>query len=193
MSDEPILTTIGGLLLEYFRGALVPTVLGEAEMVRLSAPNGDEDFRLGLCLHDLEEIRPGGPDAMKRLSEEERGGELARRYPSLILSLHFFAFANRRAAFHSVSAEDELLLLEAAIRAVHGAPGLPFGGGTLRLGLESVEHDRGRALWQSLNVPLQPAVYFSVEPVCIPSTQIRRVPAVRRVEPSAHNKREEKR
>ncbi len=187
MSDEPILTAIGGLLLEYFRGALVPAVLGEAEMIRLSAPDSDEDFRLGLCLHDLEEIRPGGPGAMKRLSEEEH------RYPPLILSLHFFAFANRRAAFHSVGAEDELLLLEAAVRAVHGAPGLFFSGGTFRLGLESVEQEHRRALWQSLNVPLQPAIYFSVEPVRIPSTQIRRVPAVRRIEPSTQNRREERR
>ncbi len=187
MSDEPVLTAAGGLLLEYFRGALVPAVLGEAELVRLSAPGEQEDFRLGLCLYDLEEIRPGGSGTMKRLSEEER------RYPSLILSLHFFAFANRKAAFHSVGAEDELLLLEASARAVHSAPGLPFGGGRLRLGLEGVEREHARALWQSLNVPLQPAVYFSVEPVIIPSTQIRRVPAVRSVEPSIQNRREERR
>lgn len=187
MNDEPVLTAAGSLLLEHFRGALVPAVLGEAELVRLSAPGEQEDFRLGLCLYDLEEIRPGGSGTMKRLSEEER------RYPSLILSLHFFAFANRKAAFHSVGAEDELLLLEASARAVHSAPGLPFGGGTLRLGLEGVEREHARALWQSLNIPLQPAVYFSVEPVIIPSTQIRRVPAVRSVEPSIQNRREERR
>ncbi len=192
MNDEPVLTQIGSLLLEYFRGALVPAVLGEAEMIRLSAPDSDEDFRLGMCLYDLEELRLGGPGTMKRLSEEERGGELARRYPSLILSLHFIAFANRKAAFHSVGAEDELLLLEAAARTVHSAPGLPFGGGTLRLGLESMERDHRGALWQSMHAPLQPAIYFSVEPVCIPSTQIRRVPAVRTVDPSIQKRKEER-
>jgi len=184
MSGEPVLTAAGSLLLEYFRGALVPAVLGEAELVRLSAPGAQEDFRLGLCLYDLEEIRPGGSGTMKRLSEEER------RFPSLILSLHFFAFANRKAAFHGVEAEDELLMLEAAARAVHSAPGLPFGGGSLRLGLESADREHRGALWQSLNAPLQPAVYFSVEPVCIPSTRLLRVPAVRAVEPSIQTKKD---
>jgi len=186
MREEPVLTTVSGLLLEYFRSELIPAVLGEADMVKLAAPGGREDFRLGLCLHNLEEIRPGGPGAAVPLSQEER------RYPALLLSMRFFAFANRKAAFRSMEPEDELLLLEAAARTVHSAPGLSFDGGTLRVGPDLLEPARKTALWQSLGAPLQPAIYFSVEPVSIPSARIRRVPAVRRVEPSIRNIREEK-
>lgn len=185
MREEPVLTGVSGLLLDYFRGELVPAVLGDADMVKLTAPDGREDFRLGLCLYDLEEIRPGGPGAMRRLSEEER------RHPDLALSLRFFAFANRKAAFHSMEAADELLLLEAAARAVQNAPGLPsWDGGTIQVSLEGVERERKTALWQSLNVPLQPAVWFTVEPVPIPSTRIRRVPAVREVETRIRRRKE---
>jgi len=186
MSGEPVLAAVSGLLLNYFRGELVPAVLGEEDMVKLAAPGGQEDFRLGLCLYDLEEIRPGGPGTMRRLSGEER------RHPDLALSLSLFAFANRKAAFHSMEAEDELLLLEAAARAVHSSAGLAWGDGTLQVTLAGLEQDRRCALWQSLNSPLQPAVYFTVEPVPIPSARVRRVPAVRTVEPSIR-KKEEKR
>ncbi len=188
MREEPVLTAVSGLLLEYFRGELVPAVLGEADMVRLTAPEGQEDFRLGLCLYDLEEIKPGGPGTMTRLSEEER------RHPDLILALHFFAFANRKAAFRSVGAEDELLLLEAAVRAVHNAPGLPLRDGrALRVSLDNVGRDRSTSLWQSLNAPLQPAVWFTAEPVAIPSGRVRRIPVVREVDPAVRNRQERRR
>ncbi len=184
MSGEPVLTAVSGLLLDYFRGELVPAVLGDADMVKLTAPDGREDFRLGLCLYDLEEIRPGGPGSMKRLSGEER------RHPDLTLALRFFAFANRKAAFHSMEAEDELLLLEAAARAVHSSAGLAWEGGVLQVALEGGEREQRTALWQSMSVPLQPAVYFTVEPVPIPSARVRRTPEVRSVELAVQNKEE---
>ncbi len=181
MRAEPVLTAVSGLVLDHFRGELVPGVLGEPDMVKLAQPGGQEDFRLGLCLYDLELIRPGGPGRMTPMSKEES------RYPDLLLSMRFFAFANRKAAFHSVEAEDELLLLEAAARAVHSAPGLLFqerGAMTL----DAMDRERKPSLWQSLSAPLQPAIYFTVEPVSIPSARIRRIPAVRRVETVVQNK-----
>ncbi len=175
MREEPVLTAVSGLVLDYFRTELVPSVLGSADMVKLTAPNAQEDFRLGLCLYDLETLHSGGSGAMPRVSASER------RHPDLRLAMRFFAFANRKAAFHSMEAEDELLLLEAAVRAVHSAPGFPaWEGGTLRL--DSVEGGQKTALWQSMNAPFQSAVYFTAEPVSIPSARVRRVPAVRSVE-----------
>ncbi len=181
MREEPVLTAVSGLVLDYFRAELVPSVLGSADMVKLTAPDAQEDFRLGLCLYDLETIHSGGSGTMPRMSASER------RHPDLALALRFFAFANRKAAFHSMEAEDELLLLEAAVRAVHSAPGFPvWEGGTLRL--DRVEDSHKTALWQSMNVPFQPAVYFIAEPVSIPSGRIRRVPAVRSVETAVQNR-----
>lgn len=184
MREEPVLTAVGEALLDYFRKALVPAVLGQADMVKLASPNGKEDFRLGLCLYDLEKVRSGGSGAMARTDGE------ARRHPDLLVALGFFAFANRKAAFYSMGAEDELLLLEAVLRAVHSASGLPsWDGRTLQVSLDSMERERKTALWQGMNAPLQPAVYFTVEPVSIPSDRVRRVPMVRSVEPVIQNKK----
>lgn len=181
MREEPVLTAVSGLVLDYFRTELAQVVLGAADMVKLAAPNSQEDFRLGLCLYDMEVIRSAGSGTMPRVSGEER------RHPGLLLTLRFFAFANRKAAFHSMEAEDELLLLEAAARAVHSAPGFPgWDGGSLRL--DAVDSAGKAAIWQSLNVPLQPAVYFVAEPLSIPSARIRRIPAVRSVETDIRSK-----
>lgn len=184
MREEPVLTAVSGLVLDYFRAELVPAVLGSADMVKLTAPNAQEDFRLGLYLYDLEAVRSGGSGTMSRVSGSER------RHPDLRLALRFFAFANRKAAFHSMEAGDELLLLEAAVRAVHSAPGFPaWEGGALRL--DSVDGEGKKSLWQSLDAPLQPAVYFIAEPVSIPSARVRRVPEVRSVDTAVQNRKGE--
>jgi len=173
MNDEPVLAGVSGTLLEYLRGALCPGVLSEGESVKLTHPGAEEEFRLGLSLYDMEEIRPGGPPRPVPLGEDRR------RFPDLTMSLHYLAFANRKAAFHGVEAADELLLLEGVLRAVADAPGLTWGGQRLHLSLQSLEFNQRTALWQSLSSPLQPAVYLTVEPASIPSARILEVPAVR--------------
>ncbi len=174
---EPVLTRVGGLVLDYLRQGLVPGVLAEGDMVKLTWPGAQEDFRLGLCLYDLESVRSGGPGTPTRQGEDQW------RRPDLLLSLRFFAFANRKAAFHGVEAADELILLEAVLRAVYGAPDLPLGEGkAFRLALDRVERSEKTALWQSFHVPGQSAVWFSAEPVAIPGRPLSRAPAAREVE-----------
>lgn len=186
MSQEPVLTRAGGLILDYFCQKLVPGVLAEGDMVKLTWPDGQEDFRLGLCLYDLEVIRPGGSG----MPERQAGNQW--RKPPLLLALRFFAFANRKAAFRSMEASDELLLLEAAARAVHSAPEFPLAeGGAFRLGLDRVERSEKTALWQSFHAPGQSAVWFSAQPVAIPGGPLRRAPAAREVEVDMERKGEE--
>lgn len=174
---EPVLTRVGGLVLDYLRQGLVPGVLAEGDMVKLTWPGAQEDFRLGLCLYDLETVRAGGPGT------PTRQGENQWRRPDLLLSLRFFAFANRKAAFHGMEASDELVLLEAVMRAVYGAPDLPLGEDkTFRLALDRVERSEKTALWQSFHVPGQSAVWFSAEPVAIPGRPLSRAAVAREVE-----------
>ena len=174
---QPVLARVGELVVDYFREKLIPGVLAEGDMVKLAWPDGQEDFRLGLCLYDLESVRAGGPGTPTRQGEDKW------RRPDLLLSLRFFAFANRKAAFHGVEASDELILLEAVMRAVYGAPGFPLGEGkTFQLTLDRVERSEKTALWQSFHVPGQSAVWFSAEPVAIPGRPLSRAPATREVE-----------
>lgn len=176
MSDEPVLAGVSGRLVEYLRESLCPGVLSDRESVKLTHPGSDEEFRLGVSLYDLEEIRPGGPPRPVPLGED------LRRFPDLALSLHYIAFANRKAAFHGVEAGDEMLLLEGVLRAVTGTVSLEWGGQRLLLSLQPLKLEQRVSLWQGLSQPLQPAVYLAVEPVAIPSGRVLKVPAVRSTE-----------
>lgn len=184
VTSEPVLAAVGSEIVAFFRKKLVPAVLQDGDMVKLTWPGGQEDFRLGLCLYDMEAIRSGGPGGVRRDKED------GWRRSELLLSLHFFAFANRKAAFHAMEAEDELLLLEAAARAVYAEPELEGVGGRLRLTLDHVEGAGKASLWQSMSAPSQPAVWFKAEPVAIPGGLVRRAPAVREVRSTVGRRKE---
>jgi len=175
MREEPIVAGVSGWLLEQVRGALCPGVLSDEESVKLTHPGSEDEFRLGLSLYDLEEIRPGGPPRPVPLRED------TRRFPDLALSLHYIAFANRKAAFRGVEAGDEMLLLEGVLRAVANAPSFLWEEQRVFLSLQPLDLAQRSALWQGLSSPLQPAVYLTLEPVPIPSGRLLTVPPVRSV------------
>ena len=64
MSNDPVFMRAGELLLEHLRSELVPVVISSGDMLKIAHPGMEEDFRLGLYLHDLEEVRPNGPPGM---------------------------------------------------------------------------------------------------------------------------------
>ena len=130
----------------------------------------------------MEEVRPNGPPGMTRLSED------SRRHPDLSLMMKFMAFANRKAAFHSMEMNDELLMTEAVFRAVHGVSGVELDGQRLKLEFLPLSQGEKVSLWQSISAPLQAAVYFALEPIPVPSTRIQRIPPVREVEVHAERK-----
>ena len=113
MSQEPVFERIGNRLLECLRGEMIPAVLNQGDDIKMTHPGAETDYRFGVFLHDIEEVRPYGPSASVRLSED------TRRHPDCLLALHFLLYANRKVPFDSMSAMDEMVLLEAAIRAVH--------------------------------------------------------------------------
>lgn len=184
MSQDPIFTKVGDILLEYLHGELIPSVLSSPDMIKLAYPSQEEEFRLGLFLYDLEEVRPNGPPGMTRLSED------SRRHPDLSLVMRFMAFANRKVAFNSMEMADELLMLEAVYRAIHGVSKLNLDGQDLRVRFLPITQGEKVSLWQSINSPLQSAVYFSLEPIPVLSTRIQHIPPVRAVE--IHTSRKER-
>lgn len=179
MNQEPVLIRAGELLLDYLRGELVPVVLSDPDMIRLGYPGMEDEFRLGLCLYDAQEVRPSGPPAMTRLSAD------AHSLPDLPVVLRFMTFANRKAAFGGMRAADEMTMLEGVLRAAHGCAGLMMDGQKLRLTLDFPEQRDKLSLWQSMSAPLQPSAYLALEPVIVPNGRIRRIPPVREVELSA--------
>ena len=176
MSQTPIFTRAGGTLLEHLRSELVPVVLGAPDMIQLAYPGWEEEFRLGLFLYGTEEVRPNGPPGMTRLGPD------SRRMPDLALALHFMAFANRKVSFRGMCMEDEFTLVEGVMRAVHGSGGLNVDGRRVNLEFHDLTQSEKVSLWQSLNAPLQPAAYLTLEPILLPSDRIRKVPPVRAVD-----------
>ena len=175
VSQEPVFERIGSLLLERLRGEMIPAVLSQEDDIKLTHPGAETDYRFGVFLHDIEEVRPYGPSASVRLSED------TRRHPDCLLALHFLLYANRKVPFDSMSAVDEMVLLEAAMRAVHSMEPLEADGQKVNVRFHGLTANEKASLWQSLSSPLQPAAYLTLEPVRIPSTRIRRTPPVREV------------
>lgn len=182
MSQEPIFERLANLLLERLRREMAPAVLNAPEDIKMTYPGSETDYRFGVYLYHMEELRSWGPPPPIRLDEE------SRRYPNRLLALSFLLYANRKAPFDSLSALDELVLVEAAMRAVHSMEALTLDGQTVHSALHDPALPEKTALWQSLNSPLQPAVYLTLEPVWVPSSRIRRTPAVRELEVSAKRK-----
>lgn len=173
MNDEPIFERVCDALLEKLRGDLAAVVVSAGDEIKLSHPGAEEDFRLGIYLYDMEEVRPNGPSRPVQVSEQER------RLPDLILALRVMVFANRKTAFNAMEAEDEIRLLEAVIRSLHSVSDLDVDGRKVKVLFHQLSQAEKVALWQSLNCPFQPAVYLDLEPVPIPDTRILRVPPVR--------------
>lgn len=173
MNEGPIFERVCAAFLKKLRGDLESVVASAEDDVKLSHPGAEADFRLGIYLYDLEEVRPHGPPRPVRVSEQER------RLPDLILVLHLMIFANRKVAFNAMEAEDEMRLLEAAARSIHGVSALDVDGRSVKVSFQRLTRAEKVSLWQSLNCPLQPAVYLDLEPVPIPDGRILRVPPVR--------------
>lgn len=182
MSQEPVFEQLGKLLLERLRRELAPAVLNQGDDIKLAHPGAEADYRFGVFLHDIEEVRPYGPPSSVRVDEA------TRRHPDRLLALHFLLYANRKAPFDSMGALDEMVLLEAAIRAAHSMGPLEVDGQKVRVGFHGLAAQEKAALWQSLGSPLQPAAYLTLEPVRIPSARIRRTPPVREVQLAARRK-----
>lgn len=173
MSQEPIFERLAALLLEHLRRELVPAVLNAPDDIKMTYPGSEMDHRFGVFLYNMEELRSCGPLPPIRMDEE------TRRHPDRLLALRFLLYANRKVPFDSLSALDELVLVEAAMRTMHSMGPLALDGQEVRSALHEPALSEKTALWQSLNRPLQPAVYLTLEPVRVPSSRIRRTPAVR--------------
>lgn len=182
MSQEPIFEQACQLLLGCLREEMVPAVLRTEDTVQLIYPGADKDFRFGVFLYGIEAVRPNGPPTAVRINESER------RHPDRLLALRFLLFANRKSAFDSLDSSDEMLLLEASVRAIHSMAPMEIDGQQVKVQFHELNQGEKASLWQGISSPLQPAVYLTIEPLRIPSTRIKRVPPVREISVSAHRR-----
>lgn len=185
MSLQPVLQQAGDLLLDVLREALVPAVLHAEDDIQIAYPNAEQDYQIGVFLYDIEEIRPYGTALPVRISDTQRQGA------SRTFALHFLVYANRRMAFQSMTALDEMILMEAVIRTIHNSAPVSLEEDKLNIQLDAVTRQEKISLWQSVGSPLQPAVYLMIEPLVIPSTKLEHFVPVRELVLKSRNKKEE--
>lgn len=170
------------MLLERLRDALIPAVLHGADDVQMVFPDQGRDARVGLSLYNIEEVRPYGPPGWVPVGDRERRG------PNRCFALHFLVFANRKAPFDSMTAMDELILLEAVLWAVHNGGPMELEGEQVKVEFDSLSQQDKTSLWQSLSCPLQPAAYLVLEPLVVPSTKLEQFVPVREVQVKSKKK-----
>lgn len=186
MSLQPVLQQAGDLLLHALREAMVPAVLHAGEDIQIAYPTAEQDYQIGVFLYDMEEIHPYGTSLPIRISDTKRQG--ANR----AFALHFLVYANRQMAFQSMTALDEIVLMEAVIRTIHNSAPVFLEGDKLNIQLDNITRHEKASLWQSIGSPLQPAVYLVMEPLVIPSTRLERFVPVREIQIKSRKKEETK-
>ena len=185
MNEAPVLEQAASRLLELLQEALIPSVLHSQDAIQITFPNSQQDYRLGIFLYDLEEVRPYGTPPSIRISDTQRQG------PNRTFALRFLVYANRKVPFDGMTALDEMLLLEAVMRAVHNFAPVELGDETVTIQFDRLTRQEKATLWQSLSSPLQPAVYLVMEPLVVPSTKLERLIPVRQVQIKSGRKKED--
>ena len=187
MSCEPVFERAGTYLLEQIRKALVPAVLQTEDGIQITFPKAERDYRVGICLYDVEEVRPyGTPRPIRNEATREIRGA------SRSFILHFLVYANQNTPFDSMTATDEMVLIEAVMRAIHNSTPLELEGEKVELHFDKLSLGEKTNLWQSFSSPIRPAVYLSMEPLVVPSTKLERYVPVREVDVKSGRKPERK-
>lgn len=182
ISRGPVFEQAGGRMRDLLKGALIPSVLHGDDSIQLTFPTSERDYRVGIFLYDMEEVRPYGTPTPIRVSDTQRQG------PSCAFALRFLVFANHKAPFDSMTAQDEMILMEAVMRAIHNCAPFELEGETVTIRFDDITRQEKTTLWQSIGSPLQPAVYLVMEPLVVPSTRLERFVPVREIEVQSQKK-----
>lgn len=160
---------------------LYPDLLMDMDNVKQCIPTHENlDFKVGIYLYDVTESNVG-------LQKHATIVDHLRIFPPKMMELSYLIFVNEEVQFGGYSKEQEELLLERIIRTFHDLSKFNICDEELSLQFENVSLENKIHLWQSLQKPLQPAIYLKISPVRILSNKKEEVIFVRRVD--IHTKR----
>ena len=170
--DSEILQ-VGKSLLRLFQKNLCPDFVRDEDLILLTFPWEEADYRVGLYLYDIQ-------DYSLTATVETALETSMRRYPPKAVELSYLVFCNQTHRFGGVQREQIQAVLNEIVRTVYDNPELEKGDReTVRLSFLREDAEFKIRLWGSFNQPLQPAVYIKAEPVLIESCRMRRVSRVR--------------
>lgn len=164
---------VGKSLIKLFQKSLCPDLVRDTDLILLTFPWEEADYRVGLYLYDVQ-------DYSLTATAETPLDDSLRRYPPKAVELSYLIFCNQTHRFGGVQREQIQAVLNEIVRTVYDNPELEIGNGeTVRLSFLREDAEFKIRLWGSFNQPLQPAVYIKAEPVLIESRRVRRVSQVR--------------
>lgn len=167
---------IGKCIQELFRKELCPDFVRDTDLVMLSAPWEEADYRVGIYLYDIQ-------DYSLMQAGETPAGDRKRRYPPKAVELSYMIFCNEARRFGGTQREQTHIVLNEIIRTIHDNPVIQNEDGEkvqVSFLQESVEFKI--RLWGSFDKPLQPAVYIKAVPVLIHSQRMRSVSKVKEID-----------
>lgn len=142
---------------------LYPDIISSKDTVQLCIPKQKkQDFQVGIYLYDIKS------DAL----HEKRYASLREdewQFPDKLVIASYLIYVNEEEQFGGFSKEYEERILEAMIQLFHDTSLVKVDGQELFIQFEELAlHDKIQ-LWQSFQLPLQPALYINVSPIAIAS------------------------
>lgn len=163
----------GKCLQELLKQKLYPDFVRDRDLILLTAPWDEADYRVGIYLYDIQ-------DYSVMTTYEMPVSNVQRRFPSKAVELSYMLFCSENHRFGGIQREQIHAMLNEAVRIVYDNPVLKREDGEeieLSFLRESVEFKI--RLWGSFNRSLQPAIYIKAAPVLIASRRKRNVSKVR--------------
>lgn len=150
-------------LQDILRKYLYPDYLLDMDGVKLCIPKHDEqDYQIGIYLYDVSEY---SLIAQRYATIEDH----TRVFPPKLMEISYLIFVNESVQFGGYDKLQEDRLYEKMIQIFHDESVLEVEGKQLPIHFENINLDNKIRLWQSLNTPLQPALYIKIAPVEIAS------------------------
>lgn len=174
----------GKCILELFRKKLCPEFVRDKDLILLTSPWEEADYRVGIYLYDIQ-------DHSAVITAEIPVSDTLRRFPPKAVELSYLIFCNETHRFGGVQREQIQAVLNEIIRTVYDNPELQREDGeNVTISFLRENMDFKIRLWGSFNRPLQPAVYLKAAPVLIQSERVRSAGRVREREYGVREKEE---
>lgn len=184
MGTYTVIADVGQALVKLFQSRMVPEVIPKKEQIGLSTPKEVGNYRLGICLYDVQE------SSVIRNEPKRWCGENIRTFPPMYLDLYYMLipYSNIDRKYR---ATEEQKILGSVIRVMRDFPLLnpktyeteeSMGIGTLQMEIQNISFEEKTKIWNSMNEAMQNAVYCKVNSVELESARHQQVQRVQDIE-----------
>lgn len=169
MSDFPVISDISNAILKVLRDDICPELIQSTESVKLVSPaDKNADFKMGLYLYDMQEMREFKQMELVRISSNKA------KFPARPLNLFYMLYINGRSQM-TADAESEQRLIGRAMQilmdnaVLSNKPDEEQEEEAAKITFLNLNFEEKTKLWSTLSLPYQLGLYFSVSPIILSS------------------------